>query len=65
MNDLTFAATLFSVCALLVVAVFVEATGVSRHAVKSAGGAASAHQYVASVQPRRDCALVASATVVR
>ena len=66
MNDLTFGATLLSVSVLLVVAVLVEATGAPRHAVKpSAGVEAPKHLHVASVLPRKDCTVVASAAAVR
>ena len=66
MNDLTFAATLLSVSVLLVVAVLVEATGASRHAVKpSAGVEAPTHLQVALAPPRKDCTVVASAAAVR
>ena len=66
MNDLTFAATLLSVSALLVAAVLVEATGAPRYAAKaSAAAGAPAHLHVASARPGKDCTLVASAAAVR
>ena len=64
MNDLTFAATLMSVCALLVVAVLVEATGVLRDATAKPLAVASGPAHKASARPGRDCVLVASTTPV-
>jgi len=64
MNDLTFAATLFSISALLVVAVFLEATGVMRHATAKPLAVASGPAHKASARPGRDCVLVASTTPV-
>jgi hypothetical protein len=65
MNDLTFAATLLSVSALLVVAVLLEATGAPRHATARPVAVASGPAHMASVRPAKDCVLVASTTAVR